>query len=187
MPGHKAAEVLALEPVGFAPQRCLDALLDGLNTHCLALTGDERRDIDRVDSGLDDEGIFIIGYHRQLERVYFHMDLADAPTAVELTIRATQGQTNVYDVEWGSTGVEIGNSVLVARLLHVGICVLRKQGIMALENDPCDERLRNHYATMGFDDGRTLRLSDRQMLEQAFGYIEAVYRRFRLELSAPPP
>jgi hypothetical protein len=58
---------------------------------------------------------------------------------------------------------------------------------MVLENEPWDERLRNHYAAMGFEHGQTLRLSDRQMLEQAFGYIEAVYRRFQLELSAPPP
>jgi hypothetical protein len=191
MPTHKTHEVLSVAPLPFDPQRCFNAMLDALRQHCVRLTGDEHRDISRVEGVMDQGEIFVLGYHGEIARLFFHLKLGEAPNAAEVSLRATKGNTDVLDADWGSTGPEIGNTIVVARLLHVVLCVLREQGIAALTNHPVDPRLRAHYATMGFDDvpdgGQHLMLSETRSLERAFRYIDAAYRRFGLNLRGPPP
>ncbi len=184
--------MLALQPTTYDPAGCLSALLEQLNGYCTELTGDEERDVQRfegefVDGGGEDDGIYIHGYHDSICRLYFHLSLDAAPNEVEISLRATKGSRDIYDADWGTEGPQVGNSVLIARLLHVGICTLRSQGVRALVNEPYTRKLEAYYTSMGFERGRRLSLSDPDALDQAFNFIAALYVRFRIDLNAPPP
>lgn len=79
---------------------------------------------------------------------------------------------------FGDKGPLVGNRVLTAMLLDLGICVLRRHGIRALTNRPVNEQLRRYYAMLGFANGEWLDLYDERPLTMAFDFIERVYARF---------
>lgn len=107
--------------------------------------------------------------------------------SAHLTLRATKGNVDIADIDWGDTGPDIGNKLLVMRMLHVGICSFRALGFQRLTNDPWDDRLRTLYASFGFQNGEVLDLNDPAALTSALTIISQVYPRFGIDFSAPPP
>ena len=92
---------------------------------------------------------------------------------------------------FGQKGSKIGNSIVVARLLHVAIVTLRSGGVEVVWNEPVNELLRLYYRGMGFVDDlvnpqrQNLRLSDLTSLAKAFSFVEAVYEDWGLQLDVP--
>jgi hypothetical protein len=103
---------------------------------------------------------------------------------------ATKGSLVADDTLLGKTGPDVGNSVLVARLLHVVLFAFRSTGVVAVRNDPYDARVRRLYEDMGFVNGEQLPLDDAAALTKAFSFIERAYQHEsidgRLSLATPP-
>lgn len=186
MPGAKARAVLDEVCLTLDPERCYAALEISIATHLCNITGDGYRDLERVEREGQD---LFVGYHGQLRRLLASVSLDTARQSARIEIIATKGGLDVLDENamFGDSGPEIGNSILVARLLHVGICTLRQQGVHAIVNTPYNERLRQHYITMGFERGEQLSLRDESALRRAFEFIDFVYRSRGLALQTVPP
>jgi len=96
-------------------------------------------------------------------------------------------QDALDDTDWGDAGPHVGNSVLVARVFHVGLVALRRCGIEAIVNRPFDARVRARYTAMGFHGGERLDLTNNAALGRTFAFVGRVYADHDLDLDAPPP
>lgn len=152
--------------------------------HLCGLTGRPARDVDGVWTERDGDILLYAGHAVGLLRLLVSIEVDDAMRSASVTLRAAKGPVAVDRIDWGAAGPEVGNSILVARLLHIGIQVLRAEGLVLLTNNPWDARLRAHYELMGFVGGERLPLDDEAPLTRAFGYIERSYRRFGLRLTS---
>ena len=180
----KARSVIGSTVSQFDRQRCYHELGDAFSEHLCNVTDDPERNLDRVEDQGD--GIFV-GYHGTTRRLLIEVALPPDGTHAEIVLVATKGQLDVLDSDFGKTGRQVGNTVLVARLLHVGICTLRKNGVEMIVNKPFDARLKQHYVTMGFEEGQRLSLTSEEALRTAFEYIELAYQRHGLTLGSMPP
>jgi hypothetical protein len=184
---EKVAAVLAV-PFGIDadPLRVFERLAADLHRYTLHLTGNDERDIDTIQVEIEGPHAIYVGSWRGIQRLLLGVELREQGEA-HLALRATKGELDIARVDWGQVGTEVGNSILIARLLHVGICSLRAGGIHRLTNEPWDDRLRNRYTRMGFTGGTTFFLADRESLRIAFKMVQYAYTRFGIDFSAPPP
>jgi hypothetical protein len=187
MPGRKAASLLGMVVRRGDPYAVLEA---ALRTHLIgALGGDPARDIDSIEVLRDPDGQLYWGrWHGHLRLTAGVM--IDREATAEVMLIATKGNLIADHSLFGKTGPEVGNSVLVARLLHVALFALRSTGVVAVRNDPYDARVRQLYEDMGFVDGKRLSLDDATALTKAFSFIEQAYQHTsvggRLSLATPP-
>jgi hypothetical protein len=79
--------------------------------------------------------------------------MIDDRSTAEVVLIATKGALVADDTLFGRAGPDVGNSVLVARLLHVALFALRSTGVIAVRNEPYDVRVRRLYEDMGFQNG----------------------------------
>ncbi|MFV8752098.1 hypothetical protein ACNOYE_16245 [Nannocystaceae bacterium ST9] len=189
---RKLEEILDSPIIGASsPAELFVRLHVALSTHLVHVSGDPLRDVDRIDLDVDpafDPNIAIYqGHWSNSDSPRLQLAVQVLGHDVHIALRATKQDANAEETEFGDTGPKIGNSVLVARMLHVGICTLRSAGIRDITNEPHDERLRSYYSTLGFVDGKVLSLHDRGQLKTALMAIRSVYARFGLDLAAPPP
>jgi hypothetical protein len=154
-----------------------------LATHICGVTGDRDRDVESIWDERDETCLVYGGFAGKVLRLLCSIVVDPDIRSATVTLRAAKGSVGVDQIEWGVTGPEVGNSILVARLLHIGIMGLRAEGIVVLLNDPWDERLRTLYQLMGFERGERLALDDEGSLTRAFGYVERSYQRFGLRLT----
>src|SRR6185295_12504289 len=84
----------------------------------------------------------------------------DPNGVADVLLVVTKGGARADDSMFGKTGPNVGNSVLVGRLLHVAAFALRSSDIAAIRNDPYDGRVRRLYEDMGFQNGEILNLDD---------------------------
>lgn len=185
MPAQKAAAALSVRQVYPNPA---DALYIGLQKYALNLTGDSYRDLDTISlvrDPADPATTLFCGTWQGTLR--FAATLAVSNHSGEIILLATKGQTAVDpSIQFGTTGPDIGNHVLIAATLHIAIFYLRAAGLVALTNQPYNARLRAKYELMGFRNGTHLVLDDAPSLEKAFTYIDDAYQRRGLNLSRPP-
>lgn len=140
------------------------------------------RRLERIEATYGGADVIIEGYHGDIMRLLAEVTIDRDTGTAELSLIATKGELSVDTVAWGESGRLIGNSILVAMLLELSICVLRPQGIRALVDRPWNERLRRYYAQMGFAGGTRLDLADEVMLSIAFDFIERAYAKHGLAL-----
>lgn len=185
MPAQKAAEVLALQQQYRDPS---DALYIGLQKYAVNLTGESYRDLDTIFRGPDPSdptSTLFCGTWNGTLRLAATLTVSNG--AGEIILLATKGQTAVDpSTQFGTTGPEIGNQVLIAATLHIAIFYLRAAGLVAITNRPYTPRLRTKYELMGFRNGTHLVLDDAAALATAFTYIRDAYQKYWLSLSRPP-
>lgn len=186
MPAAKAKDVIAVTPT---LTDAASALLQGFRKHLLHITGDADRDLDEVELQTDHTGHMFLGsWHNRL-RLITGFRLTPAKEA-DVVIISTKGQREADAALLGVVGPDIGNSILVARLLHVAVFYLRAVGVSAIINDPYDSRVRGLYQTMGFANGERLSLDDLAALTTLFQYVQQHYHHHSLSrpipLSVPP-
>ncbi|HWO19779.1 MAG TPA: hypothetical protein VNO30_13430 [Kofleriaceae bacterium] len=187
MPARKAASLLKVAVRQTDPYPVLEA---ALRTHLVgALGGDPYRDIDSIEVLRDPDGQLYWGKWRGHLRLTVGVMIDHASTA-EVMLIATKGARVADDLCLGKTGSDVGNSILVARLLHVALFALRSTGVVAVRNEPYDARVRRKYEDMGFAHGEHLPLDDAAALTKAFAFIEQMYQHEsvagRLSLATPP-
>lgn len=192
-PESKTNAVLALPvapPIDLAALG--GALIVAFRSHLLALTGDVTRDLIRVEMTLDVSGWGVrfegFGAHdrRRLDLVAV---VEPADRAIEVALVVTKSDT-VADLErpiFGFAGPDIGNAVLVARLVDAAIPVLVAGGVNSIRNHPIDERVRAIYRRMGFANGEVLDLRDAAALGQVFADAARACARYGLSLGAMAP
>jgi len=150
MPGRKAASLLGAV---VRPADPYDVLETALRTHLIgALGGDPHRDIDAIDVLRDPDGRLFWGKWRGHLRLTAGIMIDDRSTA-EVVLIATKGALVADDTLFGRAGPDVGNSVLVARLLHVALFALRSTGVIAVRNEPYHVRVRRLYEDMAFQNG----------------------------------
>lgn len=186
MPASKAGDVVGVA-ASIAIQDLPDSLFAGLSAHLTNVSGgDARHDLDQIDMLADPDGAWYVGYWQGHPRLLAAL-YVDVPTATaKVILVATRGTLEADLSLLGKTGPDVGNPVLVVRLLHVAIFCARAAGITALTNDPYDKRLAQKYERMGFEHGERLPLDDVARLTRAFVYVEDVYERYGLDLTLPP-
>ncbi len=167
-----------------------DVLEAALRTHLIgAFGGDPYRDIDTIDVLRDPDGRLFWGKWRGHLRLTAGVVIDHASTA-DVVLIATKGNLVADDTLFGRTGPDVGNTALVARLLHVALFALRSTGVVAVRNDPYDPRVRQLYEDMGFHNGERLPLDDAAALTKTFTYVEQAYQHMsvagRLSLATPP-
>lgn len=169
-------------------------LSDAIDATLLNLTGDDYRDIDTVEHRWEPPFSHHVGRWKQIPRLNALVELGkhtepENSACASVTLFATKGQTRAEGAPLlGTRGPEVGNSVLVARLLHVAIVALRESHIVSITNDPVNEQLREHYREMGFTNGERLALHEPVSLVTAFEFIGDVYvASGSVSLGAPPP
>jgi hypothetical protein len=184
----KISRILQVSPTQteLEPNQVFEHLAADLQVHLLNLTGLEERDIDGIQSEVQGNQAVYVGTWRGIRRLLLGVELRGRAEA-HLALRATKGELDITDIDWGQVGADVGNSILIARLLHVGICSFRACGIRILTNDPWDERLRTLYSRMGFTNGTTLALDEPDSLRIALRMVFPTYTRFGIDFSAPPP
>jgi hypothetical protein len=167
------------------PEETFGRLAHDFDLHLLNLTGDSHRDIEHLQYETEDNAAWFAGSGGGVRRLVLVVEIRSIGTA-HLILRATKGNVDIANIEWGDTGPEIGNSLLIMRLLHVGICSFRSLGFQRLTNDPWNDRLRMLYASFGFKAGEALDLNDSAALTAALTIIARTYGRFGIDLSGPP-
>lgn len=114
----------------------------------------------------------------------------DSARVADVLLIATKGSMPATDAIFGKTGPNVGNSILVARLLHAALFALRSADVVGVRNDPFDARVRRLYEDMGFHGGTYLPLGDVAALTKTFAYVAKVYQHpaavGRLSLASPP-
>jgi len=168
------------------PEDVFTRLANDFEQYLLNLTGDRGRDLESIEYETDAETAWFVGTGEGVRRLLLAVEIRPLGTA-HLILRASKGNVDIADIEWGDTGPEIGNSVLVMRLLHVSLCLFRALGFQRLTNDPWDDRLRALYMSFGFAGGEVFDLGDEAALTSALTVIARVYARFGVDLSGPPP
>jgi hypothetical protein len=117
--------------------------------------------------------------------------IVDPADIAKVSLIATKGGVSADENCYFKAGPDIGNTVLVARLLHVAVFALKSSGIVEVTNDPLDQRVRQHYTDMGFYNGERLPLTDLAALTKTFTYVDVAYQHAsvcgRLSLASPPP
>ena len=108
----------------------LEQLQADLITHMRFLTGDAERDLDRIDAEFDidlhSNAAIYVGSWNGIRRLLLGVEIRGDDA--HLALRATKGDVDIFDIDWGQSGPHIGNAVVVGRLLHVGICSFRRNG-----------------------------------------------------------
>jgi hypothetical protein len=178
----KARWVVGHPPMQLEAASACQALVRELQTRIEEWRLPSDRTLDRIDADYGRADVIIAGYYGNTMRLLTEVAIDLSERTAEITLIATKGAQSAESVTWGAIGPSIGNSVLVAMLFDLGICVLRRQGVRALTNHPWDERLRLYYASMGFSDGTELDLEDESTLSVAFDFIERAYARHGLAL-----
>lgn len=187
MPAKKAASLLGIV-AGQADT--YDTLEAALRRHLIgSLGGDPYRDIDSLDVVVYPDGRAFCGRWRGHLRLTAAVVIENATTAKVLLI-GSKGTVAADDSLFGKSGPDVGNSALIARLYHVALFAFRATGIMCVENDPYDLRVRRRYEDMGFQNGERLRLDDAAALTKAFDFVEQQYQHPSLggglSLASPP-
>jgi hypothetical protein len=173
--------------VGVDPYGCLDA---AMQRHLVGyLGGDPDRDIDGLVTHPDPLGRLYIGTWRGHPRLKAGV-MVDANHVADVCLVATKGSVCADESLFGTSGPDIGNSLLVVRLLQVAAFALRSAGVLMIRNDPFDARVRRLYEDMGFQNGETLVLDDLPSMTTMFDYVAHAYRHpsaaGRLSLGDPP-
>lgn len=183
----KATSLLRCPIVGGDPYDCLEAALQRHVVGCLG--GDSHRDIDGLVTYPDPIGSLYIGTWQGHPRLKVGV-MVDASHIADVLLVATKGSVCADESLFGKSGQGVGNSLLVARLLHVAAFALRSAGVLVIRNAPYDTRVRHLYEDMGFRNGELLVLDDLPSLTQMFDYVAQAYRNptsaGRLSLSDPP-
>lgn len=171
----KARQVVACVPAQLDPALACRALVLELEERIRRWSLPPDRSIERIEPTYGDNGVWIEGYYGSTMRLLVEVRIDPQQRAASIELVATKGDLSVDVVAMGDTGPSVGNSILVALLLELGICVLRSRGVRALTNRPWNDRLREYYESMGFADGTRLDLDDERALSMAFDVIERVY------------
>lgn len=187
MPATKAASLVTMPVVRRDPYPVLEA---ALRAHVIgSIEGDPRRDIDGLEAYQDETGCLYHGTWHGHVRLTAGITIDDHRVADVLLI-ATKGSLPATDAIFGKAGPDVGNSILVARVLHVALFALRSADVVAVRNDPFDARVRRMYQDMGFHRGSYLPLDDATALTRTFAYVASAYRHAaatgRLSLETPP-
>jgi hypothetical protein len=187
LPGVKASSLLTMPVVGGDPYVALET---ALRKHVVGfLGGDPDRDVDALTTSQDPTGCLYVGSWQGHPRLNVGVAIT-ARNVADVLLVATKGTTPADDSLFGKTGSGIGNSLLVARVLHAAVFALRSTGIIAVRNDPYDGRVRRLYEDMGFQAGEYLRLDDHAALTLTFTYVAQTYQHpaagGRLSLATPP-
>lgn len=173
--------------VGGDPYVALEAALRNRVVHCLG--GDPDRDVDTLTTYRDATGCLYIGTWQGHPRLNAGVAI-DTNRVADVLLVVTKGSARADDSIFGKTGPNVGNSVLVGRLLHVAAFALRSSNITAIRNDPYDTRVRRLYEDMGFQNGELLLLDDLASLTTMFSYVAQTYQHpaaaGRLSLASPP-
>ncbi len=184
MPANKAREALEFGP--------LDLLLLAMQRHLVAIENSAERDLDRVEvqNKTATDAVFL-GFHGTVRRLVLAVTMDQAQRSVEIVLIATKRNLDALDFAMnqqglGQTGTDVGNSVLIAALLHVAAFVLRGTNIEEIRNTPYDARLRAYYESMGFENGERFFLSDSARLEKLFTFVETKYQARGLALARRP-
>jgi hypothetical protein len=169
------------------PYSALDA---ALRAHLVgALAGDLYRDINALATHRDASGCLYYGTWNGQLRLTAGI-VVDSARVADVLLIATKGSLPATDAIFGKTGPDVGNSILVARLLHAALFALRFTGVVGVRNDPFDARVRRLYEDMGFHGGAYLPLHDISALTKTFTYIAKIYQHpatvGRLSLASPP-
>ena len=187
LPGVKASSLVGMRVVGGDPYAALEA---ALRTHIVGcLGGDPDRDIDALTTYQDATGCLYIGTWQGHPRLNAGVAI-DPNRIADVLLVATKGNARADDSMFGKSGPNVGNSLLVGRLLHVAAFALRSADVVAVRNDPYDARVRRLYEDMGFQNGELLLLDDPASLTTMFSYIAQVYQHAaaggRFSLATPP-
>jgi Fe2+ transport system protein FeoA len=165
-----------------------NALAQDLAQYVLNTIADPDRGVDRIEHEADDGEHVFLGYAGSTLRLLVGVVVDTSDNTAEITLRATKADRDALDdTDWGDAAPNVGNSVLVARVFHVGLVTLRRCGIEAVVNRPFDARVRARYTAMGFHRGERLDLTSRAALGKAFAFVGRVYADHDLDLDAPPP
>lgn len=165
MPDRKAASLLGMPVRRGDPYAALE---DALRKHLVgALGGEPARDIDSIEVLRDPDGQLYWGKWQGHLRLTAGV-MIDRDATADVFLVATKGDVIADDTLLGKTGPNVGNSVLIARLLHVALFALRSTGVVAVRNDPYDARVRRLYEDMGFVGGVRLPLDDASAVTKAF-------------------
>ena len=79
-----------------------------------------------------------------------------------------------------------GNPIIVARMLHCAVYLLRSTGWVTAQNSPANPGLRAHYTAMGFDDAERVDLGDVDSIERCFWFLKQLYGGVDRDLTLPP-
>jgi len=187
LPYMKASSLLNMPVSGGDPYLRLET---ALQRHVVSfLGGDPDRDIDALTTFQDPTGCLYVGTWRGHPRLNVGVAI-DANQVADVLLVATKGVARADDSIFGKSGPDVGNSLLVGRLLHTAVFALRSTAIRALRNDPYDARVRRLYEGMGFRAGEHLPLDDHAALTLTFAYVAQTYQHpvagGRLSLATPP-
>lgn len=159
-----------------------------MTQYIVGTIGDPRRGIDRLEHEVDRGEHFFLGYCGGTLRLLAGVVIDEQARTAEITLRATKDERDaLHQTDWGDAGVDVGNSLLVARVFHVGLVALRRAGLEAIVNHPYDRRVRARYTAMGFERGERLDLRSRSALLAAFAFVDVVYNKHGLSLAVLPP
>jgi hypothetical protein len=160
-----------------------------LRSHLLHAFGDSDRDIDDLTTREDSTGCLYIGTWQGSPRLVAGVAV-DTQRVADVLLVATKGHVRADAALFGRSGPNIGNSLLVGRLLHVAVFALRSASVVALRNEPYDARVRRLYQDMGFSRGELLPLDDVSATTMLFEYVEASYQHAAaaglVTLASPP-
>jgi hypothetical protein len=155
--------------VPFDPEAFGERLESAFDEALRHLTGDDHRDIEGVDGALDEgrsgfrfEGHGPEGTRRFWCVIYYEVQ----PARLTLNIAVTKGQQGASLDCFGESGPEYGNRPLVARAFDVLLATAIEGGVRHLENSPWDDRVRDIYTAMGFENGERFDLSSSDQLRR---------------------
>jgi hypothetical protein len=187
LPGVKATSLVSMPVAGGDPYVALET---ALQNHVVGfISGDPDRDIDAVTSYRDATGCLYVGTWQGHPRLNLGVAV-DTHCVADVLLVATKGTARADASIFGQSGPNIGNSLLVARLLHTALFALRSTAVVAVRNDPYDARVRRLYEDMGFHAGTYLPLDDLLALTMTFRYVAQIYQHpaagGRLSLATTP-
>jgi len=145
------------------------------------------RNIHSVAATVEPDALLLEGLSAEgKRRLLFIAAIDKCSNSAEVAIVATKGPLEASTALFGQSGSDIGNSFLVARILHTAMFLLRAGGIGAIVNAPFDNRVRRLYETMGFTNGEHLDLTDVDSTTKAFTYVARIYRARATEAKQKP-
>jgi hypothetical protein len=183
----KAQRVQAAVGGSLSPRRFFGELSRVYGECLIHLTGDDDRDLVSITHSVGHDantGDYWAEYNGigtdalSTKRLYIGLILAAASNAkVEVQLVATKGdlEADLDTVPSRGSDSRVGNSVLVARALHLTTAVAAQCGVLAITNFPLNPRLAALYSTMGFVNGTFLDLNDVASLERTFDYALQCY------------